>query len=159
MEELQAHYWRAVRERDSEWHKIERYCQDQRAVLRQLADLIARDQHMYERNNDKDQVMTVCKVALANLGMWTRDHYFPATYHHATWQRLAPFFQLPGKVTWAQATVEVDLRPFNDRQLTRDLHALCERVTAASPQLPDGRQLVMKVAALPTCISDLHRRC
>ena len=159
LEELSAHYWRVVRERDVEWHKIERYCQDQRVVLRQLADLIARDQHMYELNNDKDQVMTVCKVALANLGMWTRDHSFPADYRHATWQRLAPFFQLPGKVTWAQMTVEVNLRPFNDRQLTRDLHALCERVTAASPRLPDGRQLVMKVAALPACISDLHRRC
>lgn len=56
-------------------------------------------------------------------------------------------------------TVRVDLRPFNDRQLTRDLHGLCERVTAAAPRLPDGRQLVMTVAARPACISDLHRRC
>jgi hypothetical protein len=40
-----------------------------------------------------DQVMTVCKVALANLGMWVRDHYFPASYAHASWQRLQVFFQ------------------------------------------------------------------
>ncbi len=114
---------------------------------------------MYELNNDKDQVMTFCTVALANLGMWARDHYFPADYRHATWQRLAPFFHLPGQVTWERAWVRVELRPFNDRQLTRDLHTLCERVTAAAPRLPDGRQLVMTVAALPTCISDPHRRC
>jgi hypothetical protein len=91
LEELSAQYWRAVRERDADWHKLERYCREQRVVLRQLEDLTAREQQMYELTNDKDQVMTVCKVALANLGMWTRDHYFPADYRHATWQRLAPF--------------------------------------------------------------------
>ncbi|MCA1597657.1 MAG: hypothetical protein LC769_01320 [Chloroflexi bacterium] len=159
LEELSAHYWRAVRERDAEWHKLECYCQDQRTVLRQLEDLTARDQQMYELTNDKDQVMTVCKVALANLGMWVRDRYFPADYAHATWQRLAPFFQVPGQVTWERERVRVDLRPFNDRHLTRDLHALCERVTAAAPRLPDGRHLVMTVAARPARISDLHRRC
>ena len=80
LEELSAQRWRAERERDAEWRKLERYCQEQRTVLRQLEDLTARAQQMYELNNEKDQVMTVCKVALANLGMWTRDHYFPGDY-------------------------------------------------------------------------------
>ena len=31
---------------------------------------------MYELDNRKDQIMTVCKVALANVGMWVRDNYF-----------------------------------------------------------------------------------
>ena len=128
-------------------------------MLRQLDNLAAREQQMYERNTDKDHVITVCKVALANLGMWTQNDDVPADYRHATWQRLAPFFQLPGWVTWERAVVRVELRPFNDRQLTRDLHTVCERVTAAAPRLPDGRQLVMTVAPLPTCISDLQRRC
>ena len=65
-------------------------------MLRQLEDLNAREQQMYELTNDKDQVMTVCKVALANLAMWRRDHYFPTAYACATWQRLALFFELPG---------------------------------------------------------------
>ena len=158
LHELDHRYWRAERERDAEWRKLERYCREQRAVLRQLENLAVREHQMYDLTNDKDQVMTVCKVALTNLAMWTREQYFPTDYAHATWHRLAPFFQLPGQVTWEQATVAVELRPFNDRQLTRDLHALCERVTAASPRLPDGRQLIMRVSALPTCISDLHRR-
>ncbi len=38
--------------------------------------------------------MTVFKLALANLATWTRDQCFPASYAHATWARLAPFFQL-----------------------------------------------------------------
>ena len=32
--------------------------------------------------------MTICKLALANLAMWTRDQCFPASYAHATWARL-----------------------------------------------------------------------
>jgi hypothetical protein len=159
LEQLTAHYWRAERERDAEWRKIERYCQDQRTVLRQLEDLNAHAQQMYELNNDKDQVMTVCKLALANLVMWTRDQFFPSTYAQATWHRLAPFFDLPGQVTWERTTVHVALRPFNDQPLARDLINLCERVTAQAPHLPDGRQLVMTVGQPPTRNSDLHRRC
>ncbi|MCP4557311.1 MAG: hypothetical protein GY836_18045, partial [Herbaspirillum sp.] len=42
--------------------------------------------------------MSVLKVAVANLAMWTRDHFFPPGYANATWKRLAPFFRLPGWV-------------------------------------------------------------
>jgi hypothetical protein len=156
---LMAQYWRAERERDAEWRKIERYCQEQRTVLRQLEDLNAREQQMYALDNNKDQVMTVCKLALANLVMWTRDQYFPSEYARATWYRLAPFFDLPGQVTWERTTVRVAVRPFNDQQHTRDLTALCERVNAHAPHLPDGRQLVMTVGHPPPRNSDLHRRC
>ncbi len=79
--------------------------------------------------------MTVCKVALANLAMWVRDAYFPATYTQATWLRLAPFFRLPGCVTWGPDTVYVELRPFTDRRLARDLAAVCARVAEARPVL------------------------
>ena len=89
--------------------------------------------------------MTVSKVALVNLVMWTRYQYFPLTYAHATWKRLAPFFHLPGRVTQGPRAISVELRPFNDRQLTHDLVALCERVNQASLQLPDGRRLLFSV--------------
>ena len=48
---------------------------------------------MYELEHAKDQLMTVLKLALANVVMWTRDTYFPAAYAQATWHRLAPFFR------------------------------------------------------------------
>ncbi len=41
--------------------------------------------------------------------------------------------------------VRVELRPFNDRALNRDLAVLCERVNQASPCLPDGRRLSFTV--------------
>ena len=138
---------RAIDESNAEYRKQERYCQEQRALLRALEDLAAREQQMYELDNAKDQVMTVCKVALANLVMWMREMYFPSDYAHATWKRLAPFFQLPGTIVWSDDIVQVTLRPFNDRQLNRDLRALCMRVAAAAPRLPDGRRLLLTIGA------------
>jgi hypothetical protein len=102
--------------------------------------------------------MTVFKVALVNLVMWTRDQYFPASYAHATWKRLAPFFHLPGRVVWGQDTVSVELRPFNDRQYNQDLVMLCERVNAASPHLPDGRRLFFAVEVVARPILDVQKR-
>ncbi len=68
-------------------------------------------------------------------------HFFPATYVHATWARLLPFFQLPGTIAHHAQMVQIELRPFNDRALKRDLAVLCERVNQASTRLPDGRRL------------------
>jgi hypothetical protein len=102
---------------------------------------------MYELDHAKDQTMTALKLALANLVMWTRDTYFPGTYAQATWHRLAPFFRLPGRIVWGTDTVTVELRPFNDRRLTRDLAKLCQRVEAAQPRLPDGRSVALRVAS------------
>jgi hypothetical protein len=146
--ELRAKMERAFSESNAEHQKLERYCREQRQVLRALADLNAREQQMYELNNDKDQIMTVCKVALVNLVMWTRDQYFPSRYAQATWQRLEPFFKLPGQISWERDAVRVTLRPFNDRQLNHDLIAVCAQVAAAPPHLPDGRRLLLTIGAV-----------
>lgn len=84
-------------------------------------------------------------MALANLGMWVRDHYFPAEYAHAGWHRLQVFFQLPGRICWGTETVEVELKRFNDRALNRDLEMLCAKVAQEHPRLPDGRRLKFRV--------------
>ncbi len=109
----------------------------------------AQEKTLYELDHRKDQVMTVCKVALANLAMWVRDSYFPPSYAHATWRRLLPFFQLPGAITQDATSVHVELRPFNDRVLNRDLTFVCDRVNQTSPRLPDGRRLSFTIRS--TC--------
>jgi hypothetical protein len=145
IEQMHTKMWRADEQCNQELGKQERYCKEQCDLLRALEDLRTNERPMYELDNRKDQVMTVCKLALANLAMWTRDHYFPATYAHATWERLAPFFQLPGVVRPSRQLVSVELLPFNDRQLNRDLTALCQRVNEVQPRLPDGRLLLFTV--------------
>ncbi len=135
LEPLRIKEWQAYEQCNAEFRKQERYCKEQREVLRTLEELKAQEKTMYELDHRKDQVMTVCKVAVANLAMWVRDHYFPPSYVQATWRRLLPFFQLPGTITQDATLVQVELRPFNDRALNRDLAVLCDRVNRASPHL------------------------
>jgi hypothetical protein len=158
LERLRAKMWRAYEQCNQEFRKQERYCKEQCERLRALEDLKTSERAMYELDNRRDQVMTVFKVALTNLVMWTRDHYFPKSFAQATWGRLAPFFHLPGLMRQGQNTVWVELRPFNDRQYNRDLALLCERVNEAAPHLPDGRRLLFMVRDLPRSILDVQKR-
>ncbi len=145
IEEYQQRQWKAYHISNREFAKCEKYCRQQRELLRAIEDLAQQEREMYELDNRKDQIMTVCKVALANLGMWVRDHYFPAEYAHASWHRLQAFFQLPGRIFWGRDRVEVELKPFNDRALNRDLETLCAKVAQEQLRLPDGRRLQFRV--------------
>ena len=100
--------------------------------------------------------MTECSLALANVMMWTRDHYFPASRAHATWARLAPLFQLSGVVISTRHMVFVELYSFNDWQHNRDLLALCQHVNERQVRLPDGR--LLPFSAEETCRPILHRQ-
>ncbi len=152
------HRYERVRHRqEREATKYTRYCLEQCDLSRALAELEAKERAMYELENSKDQVMTCLKLALANFGMWVRDQYFPVAYAHATWHRMAPFFRHPGRVTEGKQTIRVELRPFNDRQLSRDLRVVCERVTAAQPRLPGGRRLCLTIAGTGSLSSDGQR--
>ena len=112
---------------------------------------------MYELYSRKDQVMTVCKVAVANLAMWVRDWFFPPMYAQAIWKRLLPFFQLPGTITQNAAMMQIELRPFNVRALNQDLAVVCERVYQASPRLPDRRRLSFTIRS-SCCILAAQKR-
>jgi hypothetical protein len=76
--------------------KCEDYCRELRHVLRRQADLEAQARQMYELDHAKDQLMTLLKLGLVNLGMWVQDAYFGESYQHCGWQRLLPFFQVGG---------------------------------------------------------------
>ena len=145
---------RAYRNNAQEDRKVRRYALKARHLLRQLDDLEAQARQMFELDNRKDQIMTSLRLALTNLVMWVRDHCFPTDYAHATWKRLAAFFRLPGHVVYHPDRCLVFLRPFNDRQLNRDLELLCARVNQAQLRLPDGRFLEFLRYKSLTLISD-----
>jgi len=50
------------------------------------------------------------------------------------------------------------LRPFNDRQLNRDLAIVCAKVADAQPRLPDGHRLVFTVAGAARPVLDVPQR-
>lgn len=125
--------------------KCEGYCRELRHVLRRQEDLEAQAREMYELDHAKDQIMTLLKLGLANLGMWVRAQYFGESYPHCGWQRLVPFFKLGGWVTTTANEVQLELCAFNNRALVRDLEEVCRKVNAAQVTLPDGRRLVAAV--------------
>jgi hypothetical protein len=94
LEPLWQRVYRVQEKSHRESTKHERYCREQRELLRALEDLAASERVMHELDNRKDQIMTICKVALANLAMWVRDRFFPSTYAHATRASLAALFSL-----------------------------------------------------------------
>jgi hypothetical protein len=75
--EYEQRHWEARDTSSAEFRKCERYCRQQREVLRALEDLANTERPMYALDQRKDQVMTVLKLALVNLVLWTREHYFP----------------------------------------------------------------------------------
>ena len=158
IEEDQQRQGKAYHTSNREFAKCEKYCREQREFLRAIEDLAQQERDRYELDNRKDQIMTVCKVALTNRGLWVRDHYFPAEYAHASWHRLHVFFQLPGRIHWGAETVAVELKPFNDRTLNRDLGMLCTKVAQGQLRLADGRRLLFRVqgASLP-CLDAQER--
>ena len=125
--------------------KCEGYCRQLRQVLRHQEDLQAQARDMYELDHTKDQLMTLFKIGLANLGMWVRDHYFGESYQHCGWQRLLPFFKLGGWVIATAREVKLEVCAFNNRALGRDLEEVCHKVNEGALTLPDGRRLVMTV--------------
>ena len=153
-EKIQKRVQRLSERLASQKEKCQRYAQKQCDLLRLLEDLTANERTMYELDNRKDQIMTVFKVAVTNLIMWTRDQYFPDTYSSATWERLAPFFRLPGIVRSNRQTVSVSLRPFHERSLNRDLILVCQLVNQKQPHLPDGRQLTFSVQGAGCLLPD-----
>jgi hypothetical protein len=108
--EWEVHHRRVLLEATSvagqrELKSCEQSCRTLRHVLRQQEELRACEREMRELDHTKDQIMTLLKVGLANLGMWARDHYFGENYQACGWERLLPFFQLSGWVT-ATETME-----------------------------------------------------
>jgi hypothetical protein len=64
LEPLRIKEWQAYEQCNNEFRKQERYCQEQREVLRALEELKKQERSMYDLDNRKDQIMSVCKIAL-----------------------------------------------------------------------------------------------
>jgi hypothetical protein len=148
--EWEVHHRRVLLEATSvagkrELKRCEQSCRVLRQVLRQQEELRIYEREMRELDNTKDQIMTLLKVGLANLGMWVRDHYFGENYQACGWERLLPFFQLSGWVTATETEVRLDFSPFNHRGMGRDLQELCRNVNACGVHFPNGRRLVLAI--------------
>jgi len=80
--------------------------------------------------------------------------FFRRRHPQAGWERLRPFFDLPGTIVVDGERTVVTFSGFNDRQINRDLAELCARVRERQPRLPDGTTLICELAQHRGLISE-----
>jgi hypothetical protein len=145
LERYRERKWAARERANEESRKAEQYGSKIKQLETELERLDQTERHMAQLDDRKDQLMTILKVALANIGMWVRDNCFGASYAEASWERIKPFLQLGGWVSSDQHKVDIELEKFNDRGLNRDLAKLCQKVNVLQLNLEDGRRLEFRL--------------
>jgi len=63
----------------------------------------------------------------------------------AGWERLRPFFDLPGTIVVDGDRTVVTFSGFTDRRLNCDLAAIGAKVRERQPRLPDGTTLIYEL--------------
>jgi len=110
-------------------------------------------QPMFERDLEKDQIMTDLQAALLNAHRWCGEHYFSGE-----WSRLeletatARIYRQRGHVVYTHDQVTVTLAMFADRAEQGLAEAACLKFNAAQVQDAAGRLIVMGVAPFSNCV-------
>ena len=110
-------------------------------------------QPMFERDLEKDQIMTDLQAALLNAHRWCGEHYFSGE-----WSRLeletatARIYRQRGHVVYTDDQVTVTLALFADRAEQGLAEAACLKFNAAQVQDAAGRLIVMGVAPFSNCV-------
>lgn len=110
-------------------------------------------QPMFERDLEKDQIMTDLQAALLNAHRWCGEHYFSGE-----WSRLeletatARIYRQRGHVIYTDDQVTVTLAMFADRAEQGLAEAACLKFNAAQVQDAAGRLIVMGVAPFSNCV-------
>jgi hypothetical protein len=113
-------------------------------------------QPMFERDLEKDQIVTDLQAALLNAHRWCCDHYFTGE-----WSRLeletatARIYRQRGRVSYADDRVDVTLAAFAYRPEQNLAEAACIRFNAALVHDAAGRLIVMAVAPFKHCVRQL----
>jgi hypothetical protein len=113
-------------------------------------------QPMFERDLEKDQIMTNFQAALLNAHRWCCDHYFTGE-----WSRLeletatARIYRQRGRVVYADDRVDVTLAAFAYRSEQNLAEAACARFDATQVHDAAGRLIVMAVAPFRHCVRQL----
>jgi hypothetical protein len=127
-------------------HQLQTKLAEQQAAR----DAIDTDTLCRERLLTKDQIMLNLQLLLINLHDWASEHYFAPE-----WQKLQLetasrlIYQKPGRVSWYQDRIEVELEPYRYSDQQRAMEATCDRFNAANLRWRDGRLLRIHVVRGP----------
>jgi hypothetical protein len=124
-----------------------RQLQTKLAEQQAARDAIDTDTLCRERLLEKDQLMLNLQLLLINLHDWASEHYFAPDWQQlqlATATRL--IYQKPGRVSWYQDRIEMELEPYRYSDQQQAMEATCDRFNAANLRWRDGRLLRIHVA-------------
>jgi len=113
-------------------------------------------QPMFERDLEKDQIMTSFQAVLFNAHHWCCTHYFSGT-----WSRLelesatARIYRQRGRVTYAEHQVTVTLAAFAGRAEQALAESACQKFNAAQVRHTAGRLILMGVTGFIHCVRHL----
>jgi hypothetical protein len=101
-----------------------------------------------ERDLEKDQIMLNFQVLLGNLHDWVAENYFAPAWRNLSLEKaIQMIYCKPGRVTWYDDRIEVELEPYRYADQQRAMEATCARLNAAGLHWRDGRALRITVAA------------
>lgn len=81
-----------------------------------------------ERDLEKDQIVLNLQILLANLHDWVAQKYFTSEWHNLRLDRATQMiYRKPGRVTWYEDRVEVELAPYRYPNQQRKMEATCAR--------------------------------
>ncbi len=155
--------------RDRHLRRTEKFaCQTRELAVRQAeletklaerqAALAAIDltEPMFERDLEKDQLMTNFQAALLNAHRWCCDHYFTGEWSHLELETAtARIYRQRGRAVYSVERVDVTLAAFAYRAEHELAKAACGRFNAAQVHDAEGRLIVMAVAPFEHCVKQL----
>jgi len=122
------------------WEEDQRHQQHRLERAQRARARVKEEAPLYEIDTEKDEIMTLFRVALNNCAVWAREHYFGEKYVHSAPETLRRiFFDQEG---WLQSTPErltITLVGHRDATLQADLQAACCRFNACQIRTWEGQ--------------------
>ena len=113
-------------------------------------------QPMFERDLEKDQIMTNFQAVLYNAHDWCCTHYFSGAWSRLELESgLARIYRQRGRVVYAAHQVTVTLAAFAERAEQDLAEAACRKFNAARVQDAARHLIVMGVAPFTHCVRHL----
>lgn len=111
---------------------------------------------MFERDLNKDQLMTNFQAALLNAHRWSCDHYFTGAWRHLELETaITRIYRQRGRVVYGAERVDVTLAAFAYHAEHELAEAACARFNTAQVHDAAGRLIVMAVAPFDHCVKQL----
>jgi hypothetical protein len=139
--------WQRAVTQQTHWQDEKQAQQERLARAQAARERISVDAPLYEIDTEKDEIMTLFRVALNNSALWAREHYFGEKYVQSAPESLRRIFlDQEGWLHRTPEAVTVTLAGHREALLQADLQAACARFNARQIRTWQGQLIQIVVA-------------